>query len=121
MRGLGWIYLGEDQAKGTVSRVGFGPSLEVNVSDILALYGPPDSLFIYSEGTPEHPLVDARLVFNDTSMILGLPYEEGFFYTLDPGDDVLTANYFDTAQFSANTALMERYSQPWNGYERYEP
>jgi hypothetical protein len=115
------IGIGLHPSDASVSFVAYGVSLEIDTSDVIALYGPPDAVILNAEGVPEHPAIAASLVFHQSAMTLSLPPKDGYAYDVTPRDDVIHVAYRSPAEFSDMLTAMETQLQPWNGYREYEP
>lgn len=105
----------------TVFSIGFKPSTEITVAEIIAKYGAPDYVELNGGGSPEsdNPVVTS-LHYGSIRTVLRLAIVEYPPYVC-PSTVVSTIVYVDEAQYERWLALMTRNHSEilWEGYGTY--
>ena len=98
-----------------VQSVYFKPSSSITVQEIVAKYGEPDGVLVYSEGVPEHPRLSLYVVYSSILSRLELPIQEWPGYIVEPSTPVLSIVY--APKFS--NVRDHYFFEEWIGYGEY--
>jgi len=98
-----------------VEGINFRPSISFTLRDVVAKYGEPDGVLLYLDGVPEHPRIDAYLVYLNLLSRLDLPSQKWPGYVIEPSTQVLEITYNLTLP-EVKHSLMYR---EWKGYGEY--
>jgi hypothetical protein len=98
-----------------VEIVSFVPTEEILVSDVIAQYGYPSQILVFSTGLPDHSKsIDMDLYYNDIQSVIDLPRMDGSVYNLSADTKVTAVSYYE----KLNPTISE-HLQPWNGFGQY--
>ena len=100
----------------TVSVIGFNPTQEITVSNVISKYGEPDGVFITFFGIGSQPPVAALLYFDSLGMIVHLPEQNNKSYNLQAEIPVERIVYLKKSDYFNNKSLV----QSWKGYGIYK-
>lgn len=98
-----------------VSGIGFSPSQNINVDEVIRKYGNPDGIFIAVLGIEMQPPVTALLYFNRENMIIHLPEQNSTSYNLQPNTPIERIVYLEQAEYETNKDSI----QAWKGFGNY--
>jgi hypothetical protein len=109
------IFIGFEQGSDLVQAVYFKPSSRITVQEVVAQYGEPDGILMFSEGVPEHPRLSLSILYSDILSRLELPIQEWPGYDVEPSTPVLSIVYDPKFSYVQGNYQFEK----WTGYGEY--
>lgn len=106
------------QDSNIVSRIGFRPTKELVVKEVIEKFGNPNAVLVTNQSTPESLPYTVMIIFFDnlnTNMVL--PQQQSLTYHLSPNVKIESIGYSDMNSYK----MMRQYHQDWKGYVFYEP
>jgi hypothetical protein len=98
-----------------VESVGFHPSTEISVKDVIEKYGPPDMISVVTDGYPF--VSEASLAYNEMHTVLKLPEIKASEYLVEPTNRVVRIIYSDPSTYSQ--FILQSRAQKWQGFVTY--
>jgi hypothetical protein len=100
-----------------VADVGFQPSQQIMVEEVIAKYGEP-SVVLMATIAPSNRQITAfmSLYFDNINTILGLAEQNSGMYQISPTTPVIDIKYLDNDEYK----FHRRYVHSWNGYGVYQ-
>lgn len=108
-----------DEMRLTVDRIHLQPPVKVTVGELIAQYGPPDSLVPSNNGDGQRLGMGLNYDRLQTRVILAmLP---GIIYTVTPGTTIESVDYQTAANYQRDRSWEadNGFLQPWKGYGAY--
>lgn len=98
-----------------VDSVGFQPSTEILVKDVIKKYGPPNMVAVFTDETPF--TVSASLYYENINARLDLQTLDGSEYLIEQSSKIVRVIYFTSLVYSTNVA--QSMAQKWQGFVVY--
>ena len=100
-----------------VSGIGFSPSYDIMLDEIINKYGAPDSVWVTPLGLPEsEPKTSMMIYYDHWLMDIRLAEADAATYRLEPSTKVTNIGYHDENSYKA----VKRYYTNWKGYGIYD-
>ncbi len=99
-----------------VRGLGFRPSNEITIEEVISKIGEPDGLLVYPGGIPEAPEITIQILYINISTRLSLPSEKWPGYLLEPS--ALITNIAYSIDYDVSIKSNSFY-QEWKGYGEY--
>jgi hypothetical protein len=112
----GWITVSAGSEEDRVTTLGFSPSEQMTLQDVVDALGPPDGVVTVRTGSPEAQRSVMMLFYDRMLTRLLLPEQEAPAYMLDPAIAVERVVYFDQDAFEG----VRHPSAPWAGFVEYK-
>jgi len=103
-----------------VAGIGFSPSSEITVHDVLGRFGEPDYILLTDMGLPEYPETGMSLYYERITTKIDLPAQDNFVYSVSPFTKIESIGYFDVDEYEAHKTCIFPYLLTWHGYGEYE-
>ncbi len=98
-----------------VNAVGFNPTDEITLAEVIRKYGNPDGVFIAMAGIAMAPPGAALLYYDAEGMVLHLPDQNSTTYDLRPGSLIEGVIYEERSEYASDKGS----AQPWKGFGVY--
>ena len=106
--------IGFDRARSVVTHLGFTPTVEITLQEVVEAYGEPSRISV-STGGYAKTVSKARLFYPQYTMSLMLEEQEGDTYFIQPNSKVNTIGYEGESSFLTSV----EWTQEWSGYGEY--
>ncbi len=103
-----------------VESIGFGPSQQMLIKDVVAKYGNPEFVEILEDGTIEHPTAQMILYYDKISAFLSLPTQNDTSYYVGPDINIIYVVYWDAESITKILKDSSNIILPWNGFGKYK-
>ncbi len=110
--------IGLTQGSDMVSHIGFKPSDELTVADVIRSFGEPNAVFVTRGGIPEYPKTAIILYYNEIKTSLVLPDQEGLKYFIKPSTPIENIGYSEPELYEVEISTFP--IEKWTGYGEYE-
>jgi hypothetical protein len=110
----GYVVFSIDQEE-VVEDLGFNPSEEITVGEVIKHFGKPDSVKVTASGLPEYPHTVMILYFNKIRTNIVLPIQEGITYRVEASTPIENIGYSSNKTYKPSDL---RYLD-WVGYGEY--
>jgi hypothetical protein len=107
------IYFDE---KNIVNQILFVPSESIMVSDVVDIYGTPDSVIVLPQGVNLDGPYEMQLLFYNEKILINLPTQGIDFYDIEPTTNIISVGYSDKSSYEKN---INELNQQWVGYGKY--
>lgn len=108
-----------DSGGSTIATISFVPDAPIELSAIVAALGGPSEVIVLLVGTPDHPLVAARLLFGESATIIWLAQEDGIEYPINPDTVAQNVIYASQSAFEEIRGSLRAHSSSWAGFGVY--
>jgi hypothetical protein len=98
-----------------VNVVGFSPSQNISLSNVIRKYGNPDGVFVSASGIEGTPPIIALIYFDSLNMIIHLPEQDSSLYNLQPDIQIESIVYLDRSDY----LFDKRSAKQWKGFGNY--
>lgn len=110
------ISVSVDKTTRRVNGIGYDPSIQVTVDDIIGKYGDPDLIYIELGGIPESTTTSMLLVWSSIELEIDLGTIP------DIGNhNFIVENTTEVRWVTYSAVNYTESSQPWKGYGTYQP
>jgi hypothetical protein len=98
---------------GLVYVLNYSPKVHIRLAQFVALFGPPDYVYIFSNSDPDDTLkMEGEVIYLSISTILIFEEKEGISYSIESDSTINNVVYFSV--FENNSSF-----QNWKGYGEY--
>jgi hypothetical protein len=106
--------IGFDRARTVVTHLGFTPSMEITLQEVVEIYGDPSRISV-STGGYAKTVSKARVFYPQYTMSILLEEQDGDMYLVQPSSKVDTIGYEGESSFQKSI----EGTQKWSGYGEY--
>jgi hypothetical protein len=99
-----------------VEGIGFNPSQEITVAEVIEQYGEPNSVRVVARGVPEYPHTVMILFFDSIRTDLVLPEQEGIIYRVEATTAIENIGYSSDTTYKPSSLPYP----DWVGYGEYQ-
>jgi hypothetical protein len=98
-----------------VNGIGFSPSKNISLNDVIRKYGNPDGIFVIATGIEGTSPLVALIYFDNVNMIIHLPDQNSISYDLQSDIIIERIVYLERSDYEFN----KRSAQQWKGFGKY--
>jgi hypothetical protein len=100
----------------TVRGIGFSPTTEITLEQVIGKYGEPDSVVVFFHEYPDW--VKISVFFKNINARLDLDVQDGDIFTAKPSNEVTFIAYMDNISYE--NSIKQGQAQKWSGYREYK-
>jgi hypothetical protein len=103
-----------------VEGIGFSPSVNITIQQVIDLYNSPDLVNTFVVSLPDEAFKSRMILYYDQlQVVLGLAEQDGTQYTIDSADVISNIAYYSDDMYLTLRSLAESNGVPWNGFDTY--
>jgi hypothetical protein len=103
-----------------VDNIGFFPSPDIALQNVLTMYGPPDLVETQISSSPEEPIELGMILFYDNyHMILAPQTQSGTEFPIGPDTLINNVTYFSKDSYQTIRENAAPFGTSWKGYGSY--
>ena len=104
-----------------IDGIGFSPSLNLSIQQVIDIYGTPDVVDVMVITLPDTP-TKSRMVlyYDDLQAILGLENQPGTSFIIGPDSKISSIAYHTENKYNDFRTLGTKYGKTWQGFGTYQ-